>query len=94
MANLKLISEDFFTQVFEDYFKGIPVRLIRNKFTGEVKINAEDMAKCLGFDSLNDLLSADVGLDAINEQRKKNPDMPIFGDFGSGAMFEKTNFFH
>lgn len=91
MANLKLIYEDFFHQTFLDEFQGIPVRFTRNKFTGKVKISAEDTARCLGYDSLNDLLSTDHGLDVISEFKKEHPDVPVFGDYGSGAMFEKVN---
>jgi hypothetical protein len=92
MANMKVIHEDFFTEVLEDYFEGIPVRFFRNKFSGEIKICGNDMARCLGFNSLNDMLSTDKGLDVISEWRKEHPNKPVFGSVGSGAMFEEANF--
>ena len=92
MANLKLIHKDFFSEIYESYFDNIPVRFIKNVFTGEIKISANDTAKCLGFDNLNELLSTDDGLDVISEWKKQNPNKPVFGERGSGALFERTNF--
>ena len=97
MANLRLVFEDFFHQIFEDdfIFEGsiTPVRFTKNKFTGEVKICANDTARVLGFDNLNDLLGTDRGLDVINEWKRDHPDKPLFGKDGSGAMFEEARFY-
>ena len=91
---LKLISEDFFSQVFKDvYYDGTPVRFIKNKFTGEIKIDANDCARCIGFDNINDLLGTDKGLDAISDWKKDNPGKSVFGKHGSGAMFEEAKFY-
>ena len=90
MSELKIVYEDFFHQVFESEYKGIPVRFFKNKFTGEIKISANDTAKCLGYDSLNELLSSDNGLDVISDWKKDNPDKPVFGGYDSGAMFEES----
>jgi hypothetical protein len=90
---LILVSEYFFSQIFEDvYYDGTPVRFIKNRFTGEIKISADDAARCIGFDSLNDLLGTDHSLDAISEWKRDNPDKPVFGELGSGALLEKCNF--
>ena len=90
MASLRVISEDFFNQVFEYDFEGQPVRISRNKITGEISISADDCARILGFDNLNDLLSTDKGLDAISNWKRDNPGKPVFGECGSNAMFQKT----
>ena len=92
MAQLKLIHKDFFTETYESYFENKPVRFIKNIFTGEIRISAEDTAKCLGFDNLNDMMGTDEALDAINAYKKEHPGTPVFGQYGSGAMFERTNF--
>ena len=93
----RLVHEDFFHQVFLDHFifedKVTPVRFIKNKFTNEIKICADDTAKCLGYASLNDLLGSDNGLDVISEWKKDNPDKPVFGKDGSGALFEEVRFY-
>jgi len=86
----RLVSEDFFYQKFEDvYYDGAPVRFYRHKFSGAITINADDCARCLGHNSINDLIGSDVGLDAVSNWMKDHPNKPIFGDCGSGAMIEK-----
>ena len=90
MAQSAVIHEDYFFKTFISYFEGNPVRFQLNKITGEIKISADDTARCLGFDTLNDLLSSDGGLDAISHFKKHNPDKPTFGDTQSGAMFQSV----
>ena len=96
MENTKLIYKDFFVEIFESDFeysgKKIPVRFYKNTLNGEIKINADDVFKCLGYDSVHDFFSTDNGLDFISEFKKKNPNVLLFGEVGSGAMFEKINF--
>jgi len=90
MADLKTIHEDYFFKTLLGYFQGNPVRFQVNKINGEIKISADDAARCLGFDTLNDLLATDHGLDVISDFKKDHPDRPVFGEPGSGAMFEST----
>ena len=93
MANLKLIHKDFFTETYESYFENKPVRFIKNIFTGEIKINADDVCKILDLGKdVNTFLGTDKGLDFISEWKKENPNKPVFGDRESGALFEKANF--
>ena len=90
MTNSKLIHEDFFYQIFESvYYDGTPVRFIKNKFTEEIRIAANDVARVLGYDSINSLLGTDASLDAISEWKKNNPGKAVFGGYGSGAMLEE-----
>jgi len=90
MTNSRLIHEDFFHQIFESvYYDGTPVRFIKNKFTDEIRIAADDVARVLGHETINDLLGTDGGLDVISEWQKDNPGKSVFGEFGSGAMLEK-----
>jgi len=86
----RLVYQDFFYEVFEDNFQGTPVRFYRHKFSGAITINADDCAQCIGYDSINDFLGTDKGLDAISEWKKDHPDKPVFGDHGSGAMIERA----
>jgi prophage antirepressor-like protein len=79
----RLVSEDFFHQIFEDvYYDGTPVRFIKNKFTGEIRIAANDVARVLGYETANDLLGTDGGLDAISDWKRDNPDKSVFGKYG------------
>lgn len=66
-----LIEETASHKVFLSHFGNSPVRFIQDKGIGSVMMNSEDVAKCLGFESLQDLLSnnpegADMYLDAMN----------------------------
>lgn len=87
MERLRFVGDDGFFQVLEYNYRGQPVRFGRNKITDEIGISADDCARILGFDNLNDLLSTDKGLDAINNWKRDNPGKPVFGECGSGAMF-------
>jgi len=97
MAIFRKIHEDFFHEILESYFvfenSVTPVRFVRNKFTGEVKISADDTARVLGFDNIQSLLGTDKGLDCISEWRRDNPGKSVFGKDGSGAMFEEARFY-
>lgn len=88
MEELNLISEDNDFLIFEDIFHGKPARFFKNKHSGEIKISTNDVARCLGYESVNDMLSEDSSLDTINEWKRKYPDKPVFGSYGSGALFE------
>ena len=90
MTNLRKVREDFFYEIYEDFFEGERVRFSRNKFTGEINISADDTARVLGFNSIKELLGTDAGLDVINEWKRNNPGKPLFGKRGSGAMIEEA----
>ena len=52
-------------------FQGLEVRIQKDKLTGEVYFNTEDVAKCLGHENLNEMLQSnqnmtDCYLDGIN----------------------------
>ena len=84
--------EDFFHIYFEGFFQGNRVRLMKNKFSGAIMFNADDVSRCLGLgSSINDFLSTDKGLDFISEWKKENPDKPFIGDYGSDSPLQKIN---
>ena len=93
---MKIVFEDFFHIVFEAHFEfegtSTPVRFTKNKFTGEVKISADDTARVLGYENIHDLLGSDHGLDTISEWLKDNPNKQVFGKHGSGALVEESEF--
>ena len=65
------IKETETHRIYTESFQGIPVRFIQDKATGGIMISAEDVANCLGFATLNEMLvakpdCADVFLDAMN----------------------------
>ena len=68
---MKYLESDSEYDYFTSYFQGIKVRWSRNKKTQEFLMNSDDGARCLGFDSLDDMLSkhpelVDKFLDGIN----------------------------
>ena len=87
-----IIFEDSESVIFEDYFEGTPIRFVCNKLTNEIKVDAQAVARCLGYASFDELLSTDEALDGINEIKKEFPGRPLFGEYGSGAILEKTHF--
>ena len=61
---------------FMDYFEGNQMRFSLNKKNGEFLINSDDVAKALGFESMDELLQsnpkmADIFLDGMNNGKVK-----------------------
>ena len=68
---MKYLESDSEYDYYTSCFQGIEVRWSRNKKTQEFLMNSEDGARCLGFNSLDDMLSkhpelVDMFLDGIN----------------------------
>lgn len=74
---MKIIDEDADKITMLDHFEGRPVRYYKNKATQEIYVNADDMAKILGFKDQHELLSQDATLDVLNEEQKLNPNKPF-----------------
>ena len=84
--------EDFFHIYFEGYFQGNRVRIMKNKFSGAIVFNADDVCRCLDLgNSINDFLSTDKGLDFICDWKKENPDKPFIGEYGTDSPLQKFN---
>lgn len=77
MERMKIIAEDTERFTMLDYFEGQPVRFYKSKKTNEVYVNADDMAKILGYKNQEELLSQDATLDVLNEEHRLNPDKPF-----------------
>lgn len=74
---MKIIAEDDKQITMLDYFEGQPMRFYKEKATGEIYVNADDMAKILGYTDQDELLGSDAALDALLEYQKENPDKPF-----------------
>ena len=79
MNDLKIVKETPEEIIYLSYFEGQPVRFMRNKRTGEITINADDVVRALGeADSFEAFLRSDKGLDFISDWKKEHPNTPFF----------------
>lgn len=72
------------------YYQGKPVRFHYDKATKEVHVNADDLAKALGFEGQEEMMSSDEGLDAFLEYQKQNPGQSPLKSFESGIVDQNT----
>lgn len=79
-AELTKTNEDWCNEYYTSYFEGYPVTFIKNKLTGEIYIDADEVVQAMGIASdFNEYLGTDEGLDLINEWKQEHPDIPFFG---------------
>jgi len=71
MFDANFIRQDNEFQYFEADYNGINVHITRRISNGEVLFNAEDVALCLGYKNLEDMMSDDDVLDAYSEVIKE-----------------------
>ena len=64
-------------EYFLDHFQGTPVKILRDRKTGEIMFDAASVATCLGYESADDMMSRDEFLDLINEQKKETGQSPF-----------------
>lgn len=74
---MKLIHQTETHLYYESYFEGQKVRMMQDKKTSELKFNAEDTAKILGYGSLEKMMLDDAVLDALNEEYQEKGVFPI-----------------
>ena len=74
---MKLIETTPKHFIFEDYFQGIQVLIMKNKATGVIHINADSVAKVLGYADTQDMMSSDKVLDLCNEVKNETGIFPI-----------------
>ncbi len=78
---MKIVKETDREIIFRDYFEGYPVHFIKNKLTGEVCVNADDVIRAMGYNvTFEDYIGTDQGLDFINDWKKAHPDTPFWGN--------------
>ncbi|WP_420147567.1 hypothetical protein, partial [Spirosoma sp.] len=58
-------------EYFLSYFEATPVKILRDRKTGELLFDLASVAKCLGFASTEAMMSNDHVLDYINLQIKQ-----------------------
>lgn len=86
---MEKIGEDQQYEYFIDQVEGHSIRVYKEKSTGEITYNGDDMVKTIGFNSVAEFLSSDVGLDAINQWKELYPDSPVFGRDGMMIISEE-----
>lgn len=79
---MEKIGEDQQYEYFSDQFENHSIRARKDKTTGEIFFDGDDMAKVFGYNSMAEFLGSDAGLDAINKWKKDHPDSPVFGEDG------------
>lgn len=70
---MKQVGEDSNYLYFESLFPvtGQLVRISVDKMTNEILFNADDVAKCIGFENLEDMMQDDEVLDYYSESLKQ-----------------------
>lgn len=74
---MNLISQTLTHEYYLGDFEGHTVRFVKNKRTGELKVNAEDLATILGYESLEQMMLDDKVLDLCNEVKEGTGVFPI-----------------
>ena len=74
---MKLIDQTETHLYYESYFEGQKVIMMQDRKTGEIHLNADDTAKILGYDSLEEMMLDDAILDALNEEYQEKGVFPI-----------------
>ena len=64
---MRLIKTTPTHEIWQSFYDGLPVQFTKNLLTQELHVNAQDFAKVIGFDSLEDMMSDNKILDCINE---------------------------
>lgn len=59
------------------YTSGNLIRLYENIKTGELNVSVEDLAKANGFNTTEEYLVSDIGLDMLNENKSKGGYWPL-----------------
>lgn len=81
-------GEDEKYRYFVAYFDGRELKIIQDKETNEVLLDADACMRFLGLgESTEEFLGTDKGLDMINEYKRRNPGKPVFGEEG---LFRRT----
>lgn len=74
---MRLIKTTPTYEVWKDYFEGVEVLFTKDLKTQEIHMNAESLAKIMGYGSLEDMLGNDEVLDLMNEVKEETGVFPI-----------------
>jgi prophage antirepressor-like protein len=58
-------------------FENLPVKILKDRKTGEILFDAASVAACLGYQSTTDMMSRDEVLDVINTHIKETGESPL-----------------
>ncbi|SFF25796.1 hypothetical protein [Spirosoma endophyticum] len=64
-------------EYYLSYFEGIPVKILRDRKTGEILFDAGSVAECLGYESTQAMMSDDQVLDTINQHTQETGTTPL-----------------
>lgn len=80
MDDLRIEKETPGEIIYVSHFEGQPVHFMKDKRTGEITVNADDVVRAIGeADSFEAFLGSDKGLDFISDWKKEHPNEPFFG---------------
>lgn len=74
---MKKINETPTHEIFLDYFQGQQVRIYRNKATGEIGFNTDDVAKVLGFENERAMLADPEVNERLKQSYAETGKMPL-----------------
>jgi prophage antirepressor-like protein len=75
---MQLIKTTAEHHIYLDFFEGIPIRILKDIKTNEISFFAEDVAKALDYDSLENFMGSDEVLDMMNEVHSETGSYPIY----------------
>ncbi|QIP12235.1 hypothetical protein G8759_06130 [Spirosoma aureum] len=64
-------------EYYLDYFQGTPVKILRDRQTGEILFDAGSVAECLGYKSTQAMMSDNRVLDTIYEHMQQTGVSPL-----------------
>ena len=74
---MRLIKTTATHEIWQSFYDGLPVQFTKNLLTQELHVNAEDLAKVMGFDSLQSMMANDQILDCINQVKQETGIWPL-----------------
>ncbi|MBD2752023.1 BRO-N domain-containing protein [Spirosoma validum] len=64
-------------EYYLSYFEGTPVKILRDRKTGEILFDAASVAECLGYSSTESMMKDDQVLDCISAHINQTGESPL-----------------
>jgi len=74
---MKKIQDTPTHEIFLDYFKGQQVRIFKDKVTGEIAFNTDDVAKVLGYENEQAMLKDPKVIERLKQSYDETGKMPL-----------------
>lgn len=74
---MRIIKTTATHEVWQSEYEGQEVQFTKNLLTNEIRMDANHLAKVMGFDSLQEMMADDEILDCINESYRETGVWPI-----------------